>query len=1188
MSKLTATIDGNEAAAHVAYKTNEVLCIYPITPASPMGELADAWNSRGIPNVYGQVPSVVEMQSEGGVAGVLHGAVQTGSLVSTFTSSQGLLLMIPNMYKIAGELTPATIHVASRVVGTHGLSIFVEHNDVMACRATGWAILFSASVQEAWDFAMIAQTATLESRIPFLHAFDGFRTSHEVAKIDVLPDETLRDLMHDDHVLAHRSRCLSPERPVLRGTVQDTDVFWQGRERPNAYFEACPAIVQKHFDRWAEVTGRQYRIYEYYGAPDAERVMVLMGSGCETAAETIDKLVADGEKVGVLKVRLFRPFSIEMFLEALPPTVQRIAVMDRLREQGSAAEPLYLDVMTALGEGLQTGRRPTLPLLVGGRYGIAGKEWTPAMVKAVFDELGQPAPRRRFIIGIQDDVNGLSLDYDASWDIEPDDVVRGIFWGLGADGTVSANKAGAKIIGDMPDRHVQAYFIYDSKKSGSVTESHLRFGPRWIRSTYLISRSNYIGVHQWGLLWVRPCLDRAAPGSIVLINSPFGPEEMFDRMPDRVRDTVLSRDLQLYCIDAHRLARESGLGGRISAIMQTAFFELSGLLSHEEAVAKMGEGVQKAYSHRGAEIVAKNLRAIERVSEEIHRVRVPVLAMAGGAPPPVRPDVPAIPDAFPAEAPDVVHRMIGPMIRGRGRELPVSAMSLDGTFPISTTQWEKRNISNEVPVWDPDLCTQCGRCVLMCPHEVLRGKVVDPAALEGAPEGLRGAPAKWRELPDRTFVIGISTEDCTGCAVCYEACPAMDKANPSYRAINVGPRKEPLEAEQARWRFFKELPEIEPHEADLRWNNVRDVQLLRPYFEFSGACAGCGETPYVGLVCRLFGDRMFVANAAGCSAVYAGNLPTTPFCEDKHGRGPTYNCSLFEDNSEFGMGYRLAIDQQADRARQLVMRLKNKVDPELAGRLMKPVSEPELHVRRADVAALKELLETLDSADARELSSLCDQLVPRSVWIVGGDGWAYDIDFGGLDHVVASGANVNLLVLDTEVYSNTGGQMSKATSRAAVVKFAAGGKPKAKKDLGRMMMSYSHAYVASIAIGANDAQAVKAIIEAEAFDGPSLLLCYAPCIAHGFDMRYQIDQQRRAVESGHWPLYRFDPRRAEKGRNPFQLDSKAPSLPLEEYLYRENRYRILQQTQPERAAMLLELAKQDIADRWAALERLAG
>jgi pyruvate-ferredoxin/flavodoxin oxidoreductase len=1188
MSKHTETIDGNEAAASVAYKTNEILCIYPITPASQMGELCDAWNARGIPNVFGQVPPVIEMQSEGGVAGVMHGATQTGSLVSTFTSSQGLLLVIPNMYKIAGELSPATVHVSSRVVATHGLSIFVEHNDVMACRATGWAILFSGSVQEAWDFALISQIATLESRVPFLHAFDGFRTSHEVAKIGVLPDEEILGLMNQEHILAHRARSMSPERPVLRGSVQDTDVFWQGRERANAYFEACPGIVQKHFDRWAELTGRRYAAFEYHGAPDAERMIVLMGSSCETAAETVDRLVAAGERVGVLKVRLFRPFSVELFLDSVPPTVERVAVLDRLREQGAAAEPLYLDVMNAFGQAVLTGRRERLPVLTGGRYGIAGKEFTPAMVKRVLEELGRPEPRRRFVIGIDDDVNGLALDYDRTWDIEPDDVVRAVFWGLGADGTVSANKAGAKIIGDMPGRYVQAYFIYDSKKSGSITESHLRFGPRWIRSSYLISRANYIGVHQWTLLWVRPCLDRAAPGSTVLVNSPYGPGEMFDRMPDRVREIVLERDLKLYCIDAHRLAREQGLGGRISAIMQTGFFILSGLLSEEEAVARMSAGVERAYAHRGAEAVAQNREAIAKVSGAIHRVRAGVPAMAGGGAPPKRPDVPPIADKFPPEAPDIVHRLIGPMVRGKGRELPVSAMTPDGTFPIATTQWEKRNISTEAPVWDPELCTQCGRCILMCPHVVLRAKVVDPGALEGAPAGLGSAPAKWRELSGKQFVIGISAEDCTGCHLCYEACPAFDKSNPTYRAINVRPRTEPLAAEQARWRFFKSLPDVEPYEVDLRWNTVRDVQLLKPYFEFSGACAGCGETPYLGLVCRLFGDRMFVANAAGCSAVYAGNLPTTPFCFDQHGRGPTYNCSLFEDNAEFGMGYRMALDQQAERARQLVQRLRGRLDPDLAERLMAPVHQPKLQDRRTDVHALKRAISKMDSPDARELLSVCDQLTPRSVWIVGGDGWAYDIDFGGLDHVIASGANVNLIVLDTEVYSNTGGQMSKATARGAVVKFATGGKPKAKKDLGRMMMGYGHAYVASLAVGANDAQTVRAIIEAESFDGPSLLLCYSPCIAHGFDLRYQLDQQRRAVESGYWPLYRFDPRRAEKGKNPFQLDSKAPTLPLEEFVYRENRYRLLQQSQPRRAAELLELAKQDVRERWAALERLAG
>ncbi len=1177
MKQKLATMDGNEAAATIAYKTNEVIAIYPITPASSMGELADSWRSDGDKNVWGQTPTVIEMQSEGGAAGAIHGALQAGSLCSTFTSSQGLLLMIPNMFHIAGELTPAVIHVSSRVVGSHGVSIYVEHNDVMACRSTGFGFLFSNCVQEVYDMALVAQAAALESRVPFLHVFDGFRTSHEVAKIETLTDEEISSLIDPAWIERHRDDALRPEHPVVRGTVQNSDIYWQGREAAHPFHAATPGIVQGAMDRLAKLTGRQYHLYEYVGAPDAERVIVLMGSACQTVEQTVDHLVRQGEKVGLIKVRLYRPFSKELFAAALPPTVRSIAALDRCKEPGSAGEPLYLDVMASVAEGAMSATAPFqgLPRVIGGRYGIAGKEFTPAMVKRIFEELGKDSPKNHFVIGIEDDVSGNSLDYAPAYSAEPEGVVSAVFWGLGADGTVSANKNTIKIIGEQTENHVQGYFLYDSKKSGSITESHLRFGAHPILSTYLIEQADFVGVHQFGLVHVRPVLNRAKQGATVLLNSSYGPDLVWDHLPRDFQQQVVDKQLKLYVLDGYSVAREVSLGSRISAIMQTAFFALSGILPQEEALDKIRKAVAKAYAHRGADTVEKNMRAIDLTLARLHAVKTPDKATSTLEPvPPVLP-----------EAPEIVQTLIAPQIAGRGDLLPVSAFGPDGTFPSATTQWEKRNIAAEAPIWAPDLCTQCGRCVLVCPHQVIRAKIAPNEGLAAAPEGFPRAKAKWSEFREQNFVLGISAADCTGCGACVEACPGRDRSDASRKALNMAKRPEDRSGEVAAWRFFQSLPEADRHGGPLEYRSVRNIQLLPPLFEFSGACAGCGETPYFKLATQLFGDRMLIANAAGCSAVYAGSMPTVPFTTDAEGRGPTYNFSLFEDNAEFGFGYRLAVDQQTDRAHDLLARLAAGLDPGLVERLT--AEDLPVRERWAAIAELKATLAHIPGHEARDLAQLADHFVPRSIWSVGGDGWAYDIGFAGVDHVLASGLNVNMLVMDTEVYSNTGGQASKATARGAVAKFAAAGKPSRKKDLGRTMMAYGNVYVAQVAIGASDAQCVKAMLEAESYAGPSLIIAYSHCIAHGFDLRLGNRQQELAVKSGHWPLYRFDPRRTEQGKNPFQLDSKEPSIPLEEYLYNENRYRILQQTHPEAASKLLQQAKEDVADRWKAYMRLA-
>ncbi|RIK53880.1 MAG: pyruvate:ferredoxin (flavodoxin) oxidoreductase [Chloroflexi bacterium] len=1174
------TIDGNEAAAYVAYKTSEVIAIYPITPSSVMGELADYWHANDEKNLWGTVPRVVEMQSEGGAAGAVHGALQSGALTTTFTASQGLLLMIPNLYKIAGELTSTVFHIAARSLAAQGLSIFGDHSDVMAARATGWAMLFAGSVQEVMDMALIAHSVTLKARVPFLHIFDGFRTSHEVSKIEKLSLQDIRALIDDDLVRAHRARALTPDNPFIRGTAQNPDVYFQGRETVNPFYAATPGIVQETMDRFAQMTGRQYHLFDYIGAPDAERVIILMGSGGETAEETVNYLTARGEKVGMVKVRLFRPFSAAHLVGVLPASVKKIAVLDRTKEPGGAGEPLYQDVVTALAEMLALGQAPfaAMPRVVGGRYGLSSKEFTPAMVKAVFDELAQEQPKNHFTVGIHDDVSHTSLAFDPSFDIEPDSVVRAMFWGLGSDGTVSANKNSIKIIGEETSNYAQGYFVYDSKKSGAQTVSHLRFGPKPIQSTYLINRANFVGVHQFGFLQQYKVLKQAMPGATVLLNAPYGPDEVWDQLPRVVQEEIIEKKLKLYVIDAYAVARELGLGIRINTIMQTCFFAISGVLPREEAIEQIKQAIRKTYGKRGEIVVRQNFAAVDAAVAAMHQVDVPAQVTSTIEMPPT----------VPLEAPEFVQEVTAKMMAGEGDLLPVSAMPVDGTFPSATTQWEKRNIALEVPVWDPDICIQCGKCVLVCPHAVIRSKVVGEAELAGAPEGFLFTDARWRELPDKKYTLQVSVEDCTGCTLCVEVCPAKDKRAVGRKAINMEPQLPLREEGRKHWAFFDKLPET-PHVDTLRWNNVKNIQLLEPLFEFSLACAGCGETPYLKLVSQLFGDRAMIANATGCSSIYGGNLPTTPWAKNAQGRGPAWSNSLFEDNAEFGLGMRLTLDKQEEYARELVTRLRERIGGELADALLNADQSDAAGVdaQRERVAQLKKRLGESEDPVIRDLLSLADKLVKKNVWIVGGDGWAYDIGYGGLDHVLASGRDVNVLVLDTEVYSNTGGQSSKATPLAAVAKFAAGGKPTGKKDLGMMAISYGNVYVAQIAMGANDAHTVRAILEAESYPGPSLIIAYSHCISHGINMAKGMEQQRLATEAGYWPLYRFDPRLKAEGKNPFQLDSKAPKIALRDYAYNENRYRMLAQSNPAAAEALLKEAQEFVNQRWRRYEALA-
>ncbi len=1166
------TIDGNEAAAYVAHQINEVIAIYPITPSSPMGEWADQWSAERKPNIWGTVPTVIEMQSEGGAAGALHGALQAGSLSTTFTASQGLLLMIPNMYKIAGELTATVFHIAARSLAAQALSIFGDHSDVMAARATGFAMLASNSIQEVMDFALISQAASLEARVPFLHFFDGFRTSHEVAKVEQLTPDDMRAMMDEELIRAHRARALSPDRPVIRGTAQNPDVYFQAREAVNSFYRACPTIVQNAMDEFANLVGRQYHLFDYAGAPDAERVVVLMGSGAEVAEEAVDYLTASGEKVGLLKVRLFRPFSVEHFVHALPASVKSIAVLDRTKEPGAVGEPLYMDVITALVEAQITGKR-----VIGGRYGLSSKEFTPAMVKGVFDELSKPAPKNHFTIGIYDDVTHTSLEWDPRFSTEVPGTVRALFYGLGADGTVGANKNSIKIIGEETDNYAQGYFVYDSKKSGAITTSHLRFGPRPLHSSYLITSANFVACHQFSLLERMEMLKAAEPGATFLLNSPYGPEEVWNHLPRTVQKQIIDKKLKFYVIDGYQVAKDTGMGVRINTIMQTCFFAISGVLPREEAIAAIKHTIEKTYGKRGEAVVKKNFAAVDEALSHLYEVQVPdkVTALFD-----IRPPVPAA-------APEFVQKVTARIIAGEGDELPVSAMPIDGTFPSATAQWEKRNIALEIPVWDEELCIQCGKCVLVCPHSVIRAKVYDPQHLEGAPAAFKSTAARWKDFKTMKYTLQVAPEDCTGCTLCVQVCPAKSKSEVKHRAINMAPQPPIREAENANWDFFLKIPEMDRRVLSL--SQVKDSQLLQPLFEFSGACSGCGETPYIKLMTQLFGDRALIGNATGCSSIYGGNLPTTPYCVDANGRGPSWSNSLFEDNAEFGLGMRLAIDKQNEYARELLARLGSVIGDELVKGLLEADQKTEAGIadQRERVKLLKERLAGLHTAEARDLLSLADALVKKSVWIVGGDGWAYDIGYGGLDHVLASGRNVNILVLDTEVYSNTGGQMSKATPRGAVAKFAAGGKPAAKKDLALLAANYGTVYVARVAMGSSDMHTVKAFLEAEAYDGPSIIIAYSHCIAHGYDLAFGMEQQKAAVNSGYWPLFRYNPKLADEGKNPFQLDSRPPTIPLKNYVYNETRYTMLTKSNPEEARRLLALAEEDVKSRWKLYDYMA-
>ena len=1172
MSGTKVMIDGNEAAARVAYQLSEVIAIYPITPSSNMGEWADQWAAEGQPNLWGTVPIVVEMQSEGGASGALHGAVQTGALGTTFTAAQGLLLMIPNMYKIAGELTPGVIHVAARSLAGQALSIFGDHSDVMATRQTGFGMIASGSVQEATDLAAIAHAASLESRIPFLHFFDGFRTSHEVAKVEVLVAADLHALVSDELVHAHRARALSPDRPVIRGTAQNPDVYFQGRETVNRFYQAAPAVVAHVMERFAKITGRSYKLFDYVGAPDAERVLILMGSGAEAADECVSWLAERGEKVGVLKVRLYRPFAVEQFVAALPASVRAIAVLDRTKEPGGVGEPLYLDVVTSISEVFATRGTPfkQVPKIIGGRYGLSSKEFTPAMVKAVLDELAKPAPKNHFTVGINDDVTHTSLDVDTSFSTEAPDAVRALFYGLGADGTVGANKNSIKIIGEGTDNFAQGYFVYDSKKSGAVTVSHLRFGKKPIKSSYLLTRANFVACHQFGFLERVDMLGAAEEGAVFLINAPFGPGDVWDHLPRTVQRQIVDKKLKLWVIDAVKVAEQAGMGERINTVMQTCFFAISGVLPKDEAIAAIKEAIKYTYGRRGEKIVQKNFAAVDSALANLHEVKVPgTVSSTFDLRLPV-----------PKEAPAFVQQVTAEIIAGRGDLLPVSAMPVDGTFPTGTARWERRNIALEIPVWDEKICIQCGKCVLICPHAVIRAKVYDAALLSDAPPTFKAVPARWKELKEKKYTLQVAPEDCTGCSLCVEICPVKSKTDPNVRAVNMAPQPPLREAEQLNWDYFLGLPDFD--RTALSLGAVKDVQLLTPLFEFSGACAGCGETPYVKLVSQLFGDRTIVANATGCSSIYGGNLPTTPWTVNAAGRGPAWSNSLFEDNAEFGLGMRLALDKQKAFARELLEGLKDHLGADLADPILgaDQSSESGIAAQRERVARLKAKLTTLTGARAKDLFALADTLVEKQVWIMGGDGWAYDIGYGGLDHVLASGKNVNILVLDTEVYSNTGGQASKATPRGAVAKFAAGGKPAAKKDLALMAMAYGNVYVAQVAIGANDAQCVKTFIEAAAYDGPSMIIAFSTCIAHGYDLIRSLDQQDTAVKSGYWPLFRFNPMLAAQGKNPLVLDSKAPSVPLTEFTNNETRYTMLAHADPAAAKALGELAQHDVDARW--------
>ncbi len=1178
MARKTITIDGNEAAARVAYKLSEIIAIYPITPSSPMGELSDLWSAEGKKNIWGTVPSVTEMQSEGGASGAVHGSLQGGALTTTFTASQGLLLMIPNMHKIAGELTPAVFHVSARSLAAQALSIFGDHTDVMQVRPTGFGMMASASVQEVHDLAAITHKASLESRIPFVHFFDGFRTSHEIQKIEELNEEDLRKLIDNKFVHEHRLRALNPEKPFIRGTSQNPDVYFQGRETVNKYYNAAPEIVQNAMDKFAEITGRSYHLFDYFGAEDAKRVIILMGSGAETAEETIRYLSeVNEEKVGVIKVRLYRPFSVRHFIKALPKTVEKIAVLDRTKEPGALGEPLFLDVVSAINEAMSSEEKPfeKMPVIVGGRYGLSSKEFTPAMVKAVLDNLKLEKPRNHFTVGIYDDVTNTSLEFDKNFIIEGEKSTKCMFFGLGSDGTVGANKNSIKIIGEETDNYAQGYFVYDSKKSGSSTISHLRFGKDPIHSTYLLQEADFVGCHQFVLMEKFDVLEKIKEGGTFLLNSPYSKDEVWDKLPKKVQKQIIDRRLNFYVIDAYKVAKDTGMGARINTIMQTCFFAISGILPRDEAIAKIKGAIEKTYGKKGEDIVKKNFAAVDQTLANLHKIEYPSSVTSNVELPPVVSE----------KAPEFVKDVLAKLIEGKGDDVPVSKFPADGTYPSATAKWEKRNIALEVPVWEPDICIQCNKCALACPHAAIRAKVYDEELVKDAPPTFKWIKARGEE--NKAYTIQVAVEDCTGCNLCVEVCPAKDKKEVRRKAINMAPQIPLRETERENFDFFLELPEYD--RTKVKVDSVAGSQLLEPLFEFSGACPGCGETPYVKLVSQLFGDRAIIANATGCSSIYGGNLPTTPWAVNKEGRGPAWNNSLFEDNAEFGMGIRLAVDRDTQFAKELLADLREEVGAELADAILNASqkTEAEIKAQRERVAELKSRLEKMNNELAKELFTLADYLIVKSVWIMGGDGWAYDIGYGGLDHVLASGKNVNILVLDTEVYSNTGGQQSKATGLGAVAKFAAAGRSTPKKDLGRMAMSYGNVYVAQVAMGANDLQTIRAFVEAERFEGTSIIIAYSHCIAHGIQMEKGFYQQKLAVDSGYWPLYRYNPDNVKSGKNPLKLDYRGPKIPLENYIYNETRYKMLTKSHPERAKQLLKAAQEHVNELWKIYSHMA-
>ncbi|MGD8525898.1 MAG: pyruvate:ferredoxin (flavodoxin) oxidoreductase [Thioalkalispiraceae bacterium] len=1178
------TIDGNQAAATIAHLTNEVIAIYPITPASPMGEWADEWSARGQKNLWGTIPEVIEMQSEAGAAGAIHGALQSGALTTTFTASQGLLLMIPNMYKIAGELTPTVFHIAARSVACQALSIFGDHSDVMATRATGFAMLASNCPQEVMDLALVAQAATLQSRVPMLHFFDGFRTSHEVSKIVTLDHDTVRAMLSDEMIHAHRQRGLSPAHPVLRGSSQNPDVFFQARETVNPYYTATPALVQQTMDRFAALTGRAYRLFDYVGDPEAERVLILMGSGAEAAHETVDYLQRQGERVGLIKVRLFRPFSAEALLAALPTSVKKIAVLDRTKEPGADGEPLYKDVVTAIAQQHCQGESQfaAMPKIVGGRYGLSSKEFTPGMIKGIFDELDKDKPRNHFTVGIHDDVSHTSLDWDSGFRTDANaETFQAVFYGLGSDGTVSANKNSIKIIGEGTDLHAQGYFVYDSKKSGAVTVSHLRFGPRPIRSSYLIADNDaqFVACHQPVFLERYPMLDKAREGAVFLLNSPAAPDEVWQTLTAEMQQQIIDKHIKLYCIDAYAVASNNGMGKRINTVMQTCFFAISGILPREQAIKAIKDAVQKTYGKKGKRIVEMNYQAIDDTLACLHEVPIPGQVSSQSQ----------LTSPVGNEAPAFVRQVTAEIIAGRGDAIPVSLFPADGTYPLGTAAYEKRNLALEIPVWDAELCTQCGKCPLVCPHAAIRSKIVPEAALSNAPASFKHRAVLGKDFPAGMHITyQVAPEDCTGCGLCADICPIRDKKNVSHKALNMAAQPPLREQERDNWAYFEQLPEYD--RSAIKTTTIKGAMVFEPLFEFSGACVGCGETPYIRLATQLFGDRMLVANATGCSSIYGGNLPTTPWSTNQQGRGPAWNNSLFEDNAEFGMGMRVAVDKHREQARELLARLKPQLDAGLVEAILSAdeSSEAGIYEQRQRIEQLQQQLARLDSPEARLLNELAENLARKSVWIIGGDGWAYDIGYGGLDHVLASGRDVNILVLDTEVYSNTGGQTSKATPLGAVAKFSSGGKPTAKKDLALLAMDYGNVYVAHVAYGAKDIQTLRAFLEAEAHPGPSIIIAYSPCIAHGVDLSNNHRQQDLAVKSGHWPLFRYDPGRIEKGQNPLHLDSAEPSIPYRDFIQTETRFSMLWHTHPEDAERFLQQAQEDVSHRYHYYQQLAG